>query len=140
MRLVRYNTANPVFTNSMAHLFGNAAQCGHHGHKKTSVPVDIHETESSIVIQADMPGVDKKDVSIDLKEGVLTISADRMETEEVKKESYFKRERATGKIKRFFTLTDRVNQEDIKASMANGVLTVEIPKAEEVKPRQISID
>lgn len=142
MTILRYNPANPasMLPGNLGRLFNEELFGCTRAPETASVPVDIHETDKSIRIYADMPGVDKKDVSIDLKEGVLTISGTRNEDPEVKKEHYFKRERNSGSFKRSFTLTDRVNQEEIKASMENGVLTLEIPKTETVKPRQIAID
>ena len=142
MTTLRYNPANQALTLSghLGRLFNEDLFGPSRAPETASVPVDIHETDKSIMIYAEMPGVDKKHVSIDLKDGVLTISGTRQEDQEIKKEQYFKRERTAGYFKRSFTLTDRVNQNEIKASMENGVLTLEIPKTETAKPRQITID
>ena len=142
MPILRNNQAN---TGSMHHCHpANMFNRNHQEHtcspKTAAVPVDIHETDGSIMIYADMPGVHKKDISIDLEEGVLTISGTKEQEQDVTDKHYLKRERVSGSFKRAFTLTDRVNQDNIRASMENGVLTLEIPKSEQAKPRQIAID
>lgn len=107
--------------------------------------VDIHETDTDFEITADLPGVRKKDISVSLDNGILTITASReSEKEEKKKGRVIRRERTSGTITRSFSVRDGVRQEDIKASFSDGVLSLNIPKikksAGEDKPRNISID
>lgn len=101
--------------------------------------VDIVENENSIVIQAEMPGVDKKDIEIDVKDGVLTLKGERKADSETKEENYYRRERVYGSFQRVFTLPSEVNHEAIKADYKDGVLKIDIPKPEKTKPKKITI-
>ena len=101
--------------------------------------VDIYDNDSNIVIKAELPGMDKKDIVIDLKDRVLTLKGERSLENEVKEENYYKRERAFGKFHRAFTLPAGLNQDKIKADFKDGVLKIDIPKPEEEKPKQITI-
>ncbi len=101
--------------------------------------VDIFEREGTIVLKAELPGIDLKDVDIRLENNVLTLRGERKIDNEVKRESYHRVERAYGTFSRSFTLPSVVDQEKIKADYRDGVLTVSLPKREEAKPKQISI-
>lgn len=101
--------------------------------------VDVYETDDHFVIKADLPGIDKKDIALDVKEGVLTLKGERHADEEVKKENTHFRERVFGRFVRAFKLPDHVDADKITADYANGVLKIEIPKPEAVKPRQITV-
>jgi HSP20 family protein len=101
--------------------------------------VDIYEQEGSIVLKAELPGVDPKDVDIRLENNVLTLLGERKIDQEVKRENYHRVERAYGSFTRSFTLPTVVDQEKIKAAFKDGVLQVTLPKKEEARPRQISI-
>jgi HSP20 family protein len=92
--------------------------------------VDMFDDDDKIVIKAELPGMDKKDISVDIENRVLTLSGERNYDNEVKEENYYRRERATGKFKRAFNLP---------ADFKDGVLKVEIPKPEEQKPKQITV-
>lgn len=101
--------------------------------------VDIYENEENIVINAELPGVKKDDVSIDLDGRVLTISGERKFDEESKEKTWYKRERYYGSFKRAFTLPEFTDQEKINAEFKDGILEITIAKPEEVKPKQIAI-
>jgi len=101
--------------------------------------VDIYEHENNIVIKAELPGVDPKDVDIRLENNTLTLSGERKFDNEVKKENYHRVERAYGAFTRSFTLPTVVDQGSIKAEFKDGVLRVTLPKREEAKPKQIQI-
>lgn len=101
--------------------------------------VDIYEQEGNIVLKAELPGVDSKDVDIRLENNVLTLRGERKLDTEVKRENYHRVERAYGSFTRSFTLPTVVDQEKIKADYRDGVLRVTLPKREEAKPKQISI-
>lgn len=101
-------------------------------------PVDILENEQEIVILADMPGVDGKDVSIHLENGQLTI-AGKISPVEAEKEVSLYREFHWGDYYRQFTLSDMIDQTRIKAKMDTGVLRLILPKAEKMKPRKIQV-
>jgi HSP20 family protein len=101
--------------------------------------VDIYEQDHNIVIKAELPGVDPKDVDIRLDNNVLTLKGERKLDSEVKKENYHRVERAYGVFTRSFTLPNTVDANSIKAEFKDGVLRITLPKREEAKPKQIQI-
>ena len=105
-----------------------------------SPAVDMFEKDDTVVIKAELPGLDKKDVSLDLQNGVLTLKGERKYENEVKEENYYRREMACGKFIRSFTLPADVDADKIKAEFQNGLLTVEVPKPEAHKPKQIKVN
>jgi HSP20 family protein len=100
--------------------------------------VDIFETEQEITLLADMPGVASDRVSIDLNEDQLTITGD-IEAQGTEKERVLLREYQTGRFQRSFSVSDRIDQGKITASMSDGVLRLVLPKAEKAKPRKIEV-
>jgi HSP20 family protein len=102
--------------------------------------VDIHETEHELVVKADLPGIDTKDLDIRVENNVLTIRGERKFEKKVNEENYLRVERAYGSFSRSFSLANTVNPEGIKADYQNGVLTLDIPKREEAKPKQIKVN
>ncbi len=102
--------------------------------------VDIHDTGEGFVVTADLPGVKKEDIVIDLKDGTLTIKGEKKFEEKVPKENYIRIERSYGRFVRSFSLPNNVDAEKIKATFNNGILDLQIPKKEEAKPKQITID
>ena len=106
---------------------------------KTFVPrVDIYENKDSLFLLADMPGVDENTVDIELEKNVLTITG-RVENGHVKDAAMMYSEYEIGDYERVFTLSDRIDRDKIVATVKNGVLRLELPKAEEVKPKKIAI-
>ena len=101
--------------------------------------IDITEDSNSFVVVADLPGLTKKDISINIKENMLTISGERKAKEKDETKNYCRTERRYGSFKRSFQLTDQVIADKISATFKDGVLTVSVPKAEEVKPKEIEI-
>jgi len=101
--------------------------------------VDIYDKDELIVLKAELPGVDKDHIEVDVKDRVLTLKGERSLDNEVREDSYYRRERSFGKFERSFTLPVNVNIEDIKAEFKNGLLKVEIPKPTENKPKQIKV-
>lgn len=107
---------------------------------KTFVPrVDIYETKDALFLIADMPGVDEKTVDVELEKNILTISG-RVENGRVKDYRLVFSEYEVGDYERTFTLSDAIDREKIKANVKHGVLRLELPKAEEVKPKKIIIN
>ena len=101
---------------------------------------EVNERDDSFVLRADLPGVKKDDVDLSLTGNRLTISGRREHEEEQREEErYYAYERSFGSFSRSLTLPDGVNPEEIEANLANGVLTVVLPKKPEVKPRKISL-
>jgi len=109
------------------------------GSWKWSPKADIYEKDDGIVIKAELPGVDKNDVEIDLNDRILKIKGERKSDSEIKDENYYRKETAFGKFERAFTLPVDVNSDQIKAEYKDGLLKVEISKPEGQKPKQISI-
>ncbi len=102
--------------------------------------VDIYETEHELVVKADLPEVDPKDLDIRVENNILTIRGERKFEKKVSEENYLRVERSYGSFARSFTLANTVNSEAIKADYQNGVLTLGIPKKEEAKPKQIKVN
>lgn len=102
--------------------------------------VDIYETEHELVVKADLPDVDPKDLDIRVENNILTIRGERKFEKKVNEENYLRIERSYGSFARSFTLANTVNSEAIKAEYQNGVLTLSIPKREEAKPKQIKVN
>ena len=103
--------------------------------------VDVYETEKEFFLSADMPGLDKNDVSVDIHDGVITIKGERAIDNEKSSDGYRIRERQLGSFNRSFRLPDNVNEDKVAAKFKNGVLTVTLPKTKEILPegRQIKI-
>lgn len=102
--------------------------------------VDIFETEDAIVLKAELPGFSRENVTLEIKDNVLTIKGKRTADSEIKEENYLRKERCFGTFHRAFTLRYAVKPEKISAKFKEGVLEVEIPKPEEEKPQQITVD
>ena len=101
--------------------------------------VDLYEKDDHFMIKAELPGVDKKDIKIDLQDRILTLSGERTYDNEVKEENYYRRERSYGKFQRAFTLPADVDSDKIKAEFKDGVLQIEVPKPEEKKAKQVTV-
>ncbi len=123
-------------------LFGNALERSAEESNLTSwaPAVDIYETEHELVVKADVPEVDSKDLDIRVENNILTIRGERKFEKKVNEENYLRVERAYGTFSRSFSLANTVNAEAIKADYQNGVLTLTIPKREEAKPKQIKVN
>jgi HSP20 family protein len=102
--------------------------------------VDIYETVRELVVKADLPEVDPKDLDIRVENNILTLRGERKFESKVSEDKYLRVERTYGSFSRSFSLANTVNPEAIKADYNNGVLTLTIPKREEAKPKQIKIN
>lgn len=101
--------------------------------------VDIYETESELVVKADLPEMQEKDIDVRVENNTLTVHGERKFENEVHKDSYLRVERAYGTFSRSFSLPNTISTEGIRAEYQNGVLTVHMPKREESKPKQVKI-
>lgn len=102
--------------------------------------VDIFETEHELVVKADLPDIDPKDLDIRVENNILSIRGERKFESKVSQDKYLRVERAYGSFSRSFSLASTVNSEAIKADYQNGVLTLSVPKREEAKPKQIKVN
>jgi HSP20 family protein len=101
--------------------------------------VDIKETENELILKADVPDVEMKDIDVRVENGTLTIRGERKFETEKKEGSWHRVERSYGSFERAFTLPDTVNFDAVKADYKNGTLTITLPKKEIAKPRQIKV-
>jgi HSP20 family protein len=103
-------------------------------------PVDIYEDDHSVVIKAEIPDVDQKDIDIRIENNTLTLRGERKHASEVKKENYYRVERYFGHFQRSFSLPSSIDQEKVQAACDKGILTITLPKRAEKKPKQISVE
>lgn len=101
--------------------------------------VDIFETENELVLTAEIPGIDEKDVEIKVEDNTLSIKGERKFEKETKEENFHRIERSYGSFYRAFTLPSSVDPERIQAEQENGVLKISMPKRQELKPRTVKI-
>jgi HSP20 family protein len=104
-----------------------------------SPAVDIIESENDIVLRADLPGIDPKDVDIQVENGTLTLKGERKFESDVKEDDYRRVERVYGSFLRSFSLPPTVDTEKVAAEYLNGVLELTLPKRPEAKPKQIKV-
>lgn len=101
--------------------------------------VDMYDKEDEIVVKAEIPGVDKKDVNISLTDNTLTIKGESKKEKEVKEEYYYYSERSHGTFARMLSLPEKVVAEKVTAEFKDGVLEVHLPKSPEAKPKEIKV-
>jgi HSP20 family protein len=102
-------------------------------------PMDLIEAEDHYVLKADLPGLFEEDVAIEVENGVLTLSGERKAEHERTESGWYRVERAFGRFQRQLTLPEGIDADGVTADFERGVLTVHIPKPEQVKPRRITI-
>jgi len=112
---------------------------GEDGFGSWSPLCDIHEEGDDIIVKADLPGLDRNDIDIQVEKNILTLRGERKREKEVKSENLFRTERFYGSFTRSFTLPGTVDTEKIRAEYRDGVLQVVLPKLEEAKPRKIQV-
>ena len=101
--------------------------------------VDLAETDDSLLLRMDLPGLDEDDVSIEIRDGVLTVSGERRAEHEQKSEGYQRIERSFGSFSRSLNLPDGVAPDKVEAGFDKGVLEIRVPKPEERKPHRVQI-
>lgn len=100
---------------------------------------DVKETKDAFVFKADLPGIDPKDVDVQMTENRLTVTGKREQEKEEKSDTMYRRERSYGSFSRSFTLPSGVDSDKIDADLKNGVLTLRVPKKPEAKPKQVNV-
>ena len=101
--------------------------------------VDIYEVDGGIVVAAELPSVVKENVSVEVKDDILTIKGERLANPKIKEDSYYRRERLYGPFKRSFTLHQNIQPDLIKATFKDGILEIEIPRPQKEQPKQITV-
>lgn len=145
MAIIRWDPFRDLVTlrEKMNRLFEDAAS--YQGEGKDLVAsswtpsVDIYETEDSLVLSAEVPGIEDKDIEIKLEDNTLTIKGKRSFEKETKEENYHRIECSYGSFHRSFSLPNYIDQKNIKAEHEHGVLKVVMPKKKESKPRTVKI-
>ena len=142
MPMIRYSPFNTetedqglrLFQDSLSRLFGEPAS------RPWSPAVDIFETDNELVLKADVPDIDAKNVAIQLENGTLTLKGERRFEDQKNGKGFHRIERSYGSFTRAFSLPDTVDGEKVKADYKNGVLTITLPKKEVAKPRTINVE
>ena len=104
-----------------------------------SPAVDIFETEAEIIVKAELPGMERKDITLHLENNVLSLRGERKFEKETKDENYHRIERSYGAFSRSFSIPATVDEENIRAEYKDGVLNIVLPKKEQARPKQIKI-
>ena len=120
-------------------VFKNAWNFPVRGNRNWSPAVDVKESDDSFILTADIPGLTKKDVKINITDGVMPVSGERTMENEKDNDHYHYRERYHGSFSRTFNLPETVNDEKITASFKNGILKVDLPKHENILPKEREI-
>ncbi|MBI2027854.1 MAG: Hsp20/alpha crystallin family protein [Deltaproteobacteria bacterium] len=94
-----------------------------------SPAIDVKETDKEFVVEADLPGLEEKDVRVELNENSLTVSGERKQEKEEKTEHYYRSERSFGKFTRSMALNTEIKENEVKATFKNGTLRIVLPKA-----------
>lgn len=139
--LVGYSRPNPTWGSVFDELVsGNVFESSSRALSTGSWPkVDVVETDRAYTIKADLPGLDKKDVTISVENNVLTLTGEKKNEASSDNKLYRYCERSYGKFSRSFSLSEEVNVDEIVATMNNGVLALTLPKNEKTKPRLIEV-
>ena len=142
MAIVRWNPLGSLAGMEIDRLNRMFADFQNEAFNQAWVPaVDIYETDShEVVIKAELPDVKKEGINVTFENNVLTLSGERKQEETTKREQYQRVERHFGSFSRSFTLPASVDASRIVASYKDGVLTIRLPRREEAKPKQISVN
>jgi HSP20 family protein len=143
MALVRWDQNREVdsLQSEVNRLFDTffGGQPANKGFRRWVPAMDLVETDDHLVLKADLPGLDKDDVDIEVKDGVLTVSGERKTEDEERTDGFYRVERAFGTFSRSMSVPQRIDAERISATFDKGVLEVRIPKPEDRKPHRVEI-
>jgi HSP20 family protein len=109
------------------------------GMEITTPAVDLYEEKDDIVVKAELPGLEKDNIEVNLSENRLTIKGEKKQEEEVKKEGYYRSERSYGSFLRTLELPTEVQTDKVKAAFKNGILEIRLPKTEETKKKETKV-
>lgn len=110
------------------------------GEEESAMPIESFVKDGNLVVRADVPGLDPKDIELSVLGNVLTIKGERKNEKEVKKENYFRREISYGSLERHMTLPSGVETDKVKANFKNGVIEVTMPMGKEAVARKIPLE
>jgi HSP20 family protein len=127
---------NRLFNDTFSRFFGEGGELAQTGWLPA---VDVYENDQNVVMKAELPGVDPKNVEIRVEDGTLYLKGERKFEKEVKDDNYHRVERSYGSFARSFALPSSVDSEKATAEYKDGVLTLTLPKKEEAKPKTIKI-
>ncbi len=128
---------NQLFNDTFARAFGDQQEVSP---RAWVPPVDIYETGDSLVLKAELPGINPDDVEIRVEDSTLYLKGERKFEKEVKEENLHRVERSYGTFTRSFALPNSIDADKVKAEYQNGILTLTMAKREEAKPRSIKIN
>ena len=135
-------TRNPYFR-LIDDIFGDhrplLGAANEFGNRSFGLALDVEENEERYIVRADLPGVSLEDISVNIHDDLLTISAETTSESNDESKRVLVRERRVGKFSRSLRFPIPVNGDNVEASFENGVLSVAVPKAEDAKPRQIPV-
>jgi HSP20 family protein len=143
MTLVRRKPLSdtPVFQDDVSRLFDEIWRRGRNSDLGSWAPaIDLTESETEFKMMVELPGMTKDDVKITLNDNMVTLRGEKKASDESKKENWLQVERTYGAFERSFQLSSLVDKTKVNAKFENGVLTVTLPKSEDSRPREISID
>lgn len=106
----------------------------------SKVNVDVYQDKDNVIVETEIPGVKSEDVDITVENDVLTISGNKQEKKEVKREDYYRKEMRCGSFSRSVILPMQVKSSEAKANFKDGVLKITLPKADEIKSKKIKIE
>jgi HSP20 family protein len=150
MNLIRYKPSTcstwpsfnrlPSLHEELNRLFDTAFPVSHGtGFQGWTPALDVYDEKDSVVVKTDLPGLNQEDIRIQVHEGVLTISGERKNERESKESQTFRTERTFGRFLRSLSLPVAIDTARIAATYKDGILTIDLPKAEDAKPRQIEV-
>jgi HSP20 family protein len=145
MAIIRWDPFRDIVTlrEKMNRLFEDAVTA--RGEEKEMISstwtpsVDIYETENEIILTAEVPGIDEKDIDIKIENNTLSLQGERKFEKETKEENYHRIERSYGSFFRSFTIPHNVDQDRIEAEHESGVLRILMPKKPETKPKKVKV-
>ena len=109
------------------------------GMELTAPAVDLYEEKDDIVVKAELPGIEKNNIEVNLTDHTLTIKGEKKKEEEIKEENYYRAERSYGSFVRTLELPKDVHTDKVKATFNNGILEVRLPKTEEAKAKEVKV-
>ena len=151
MSIIRYQTSAPslatfaplarlsAFQQEVDRLFDLTPFTGHASHDGWSPALDLYQDKDNFLVQAELPGLKREDISLSLHDGLLTIAGERRHEKAQDEKATLRNERFFGRFERTITLPMQVDGTRVQAGYEDGILTVTLPKAEAAKPRQIEI-